>query len=105
MTDVIYSTTLLAALVLAGAASLCGLALMLTGKRRSALFVTWTGAAATVFGATSLLVHLCFGHHPDSPEPMALPAFFANHRAYFGVAGLVLLAASLRLLHDRRRRQ
>jgi len=104
VTDVTYSTTLLAALVLAGAASLCGAALMVTGKRRLEIFVTWTGVAATAFGATSLLVHLRFGHHSGSPEPMALPAFFANHRAYFGVAALVLLAASLRLLHARHRR-
>jgi len=105
VTDLIYSATLLAAVVLAAAAALCGLALVLTGNRRQEPFVTWLGAAATAFGVASLLVHFRFGHHPDSPEPMALTVFITHHPAYLGVAGLVFLAASLRLLNARRRRQ
>lgn len=103
--DLLYSTTLLAALT-AGALSLtAGLVALVrtwhqpTGVPESSLRqrlcqAATSGALVSVaFAIVSIGVHILFGHRPGSAEGLGPVAFFAIHPAYLGTSAMAALAA------------
>ncbi|MCF7221081.1 hypothetical protein [Marilutibacter chinensis] len=116
--DLLYSASLLLAIVLAGtglaAAATC--LLMRAAAKRStgyppsptvpARHRAWLrGSAALVVTATaclcvSVLAHRFSGHGPGSPAPMDMPRFLIEHPA-FGIAALLVLSAATALAFAR----
>ena len=98
--DSIYSLSLLLSLIAGGtgAAMFILVAALPARAQKSslnpALLALGCGLAAVLFGATSLLVHLVFGHGPGTAEPMTIEQFFEHHKAYWLVLVLTVLAFS-----------
>jgi len=97
--DSFSSLTLLVALVAGAAGTFAGAVAIV--ERRSHEARWWRPAAtalagavvAAMFSTASLLVHLRFGHGPDSVAPMPAGDVLAAHPAYLGVVVLMVLAA------------
>jgi len=97
--DSFSSLTLLVALAAGGVGTFAGAVAIVERRNHQR---RWWGAAATalagavvasMFGTASLLVHLRFGHGPDSFAPLPTGDALAAHPAYLGVAALTVLAA------------
>ena len=85
--DTVYSLTLLGSLV----AAVVSLAAAIRYRR----FAIGALVIALLFGAVSVAVHATIGHGADSPEPMSVGQFVANHKAYVVVAALAVLTTVL----------
>ncbi len=94
-----FSLTLLVALTAGGLGTLPGAAAVVERRNRE---TRWWSAAATapdgavlaaMFGTASALVHLRFGHGPDSIEPIGAGQALATHPASLGIGVLTVLAA------------
>lgn len=117
--DLLHSAALLLSMVLAGAglaAAVACLRMRAAAKRRgrpppspaaTRLPALLRGSAAAIAAAalclcSSVLVHRYCGHGPDSPEPMGIPRFLAEHPA-FAVAALLVFSGAAALAFARNR--
>jgi hypothetical protein len=98
--DTFSSLALFVALIAGAVGTFAGAVAVVERRQRRR---RWWWAAATalagavlasMFGTASLLVHLRFGHGPDSATPMRTADVLATHPAYLGVAALMVLAAA-----------
>lgn len=99
--DALYSATLFIAIAAVAVACLAALyALMRSGpQRRLANFVTLLAAVAALASVVvSIAVHFAFGHSEASPEPMSVAEFTAEHKAFWVVLGLLMVAMGTRHL-------
>ena len=96
--DSIYSLSLLLSVVAGGlgAALFILVAAQPSQPRipgpKAALAAFVFGVTAVSFGIISVLVHLVFGHGPESDAPMTTVEFFWHHKAYWLVLILIVLA-------------
>ncbi|MDX1381608.1 MAG: hypothetical protein R3233_10825 [Xanthomonadales bacterium] len=94
--DLVYSASLLLALVAGGLSAGCGAVIWIARhrdwSRRMALkrAAALGGIIALVLGAASAGIHFGFDHRPGSPQAMDVLAFVRAHPAYLLVLALAL---------------
>ena len=95
--DAIYSLALLIALVAGGLGAFIFVITMLSGRNwirtytKLSLITPICGVVALLAGFVSGLVHLSFGHGPESDEPMLPLQFLTHHKAYWLVLTLCFM--------------
>ena len=102
--DILYSCSLLIALLAGGVAVLLGILAVLRIGPDWLRVAGMSAVALAVLGlVTSVAVHRHWGHGPASAEPMDAARFVSSHPGFL-VASIVIVAGLVVLGYARRRR-
>lgn len=102
--DILYSCSLLIALVAGCGAVLLGILAMLRIGPGWMIRAGWSALTLALLSlVTSVVVHSRWGHGPDSTEPMDVARFASAHPGFL-VASLIIVAGLVLVWYARRHR-